>query len=145
MTSVERKIAWILLFVGILELLALPTVFMPSSWMAAIYGQLGLGEIPDEPIVAYLARSVSAYYAAHGAMTIFISFDIKRYLPLIRLWALVFVAIGVVFLVIDVTSGLPLWWIASEGTFEIVFGIIVLFLLRVHSRADRRQMGGRSN
>jgi hypothetical protein len=145
MTSVERKIAWVLLFVGILELLALPAVFIPFSWMAAIHGKLGLGEMPDEPIVAYLARSLSAYYAAHGALTVFISFDVKRYLPLIRLWALVFVAIGVVFLVIDFTSGLPLWWIVSEGTFEIVFGIIILFLLRVHSRADRHQMAGRSN
>jgi hypothetical protein len=43
MTGIERKIAWVLVFVGVLELLALPTVFMPVSWMAAIHRQLGLG------------------------------------------------------------------------------------------------------
>ena len=134
MTGIERKIAWVLVFVGILELLALPTVFMPASWMAAIHRQLGLGDFPDDPIVAYLARSACAYYGAHGAITVFIAFDIKRYVPLIRLWAIVFIAIGVVFLIIDVASGLPLWWIAFEGTFEIVCGAIVLILLRIRSR-----------
>ena len=45
-------------------------------------------------------------------------------------------AVALLFLVIDISSGLPLWWIASEGTFEVAVGAAVLFLLRVRSSAS---------
>ena len=50
-------------FLGIPGLFALVAVVMPLSWMAATHRWLGLGEMPTGPVVEYLARSVSAFYA----------------------------------------------------------------------------------
>jgi len=53
---------------GIGSLFALVPVFMPVSWMAGTHRWLGLGEMPTGPIVEYLARSLSAFYALVGAL-----------------------------------------------------------------------------
>src|SRR6516164_8620568 len=53
---------------GIGSLFALVPVFVPVSWMAATHRWLGLGEIPIAPVVEYLARSLSAFYAVFGAL-----------------------------------------------------------------------------
>ena len=53
--------------VGIGGLFALVPVFMPFSWMVATHRWLGLGEMPTAPVVEYLARSISAFYAFFGA------------------------------------------------------------------------------
>jgi len=55
--------------------------------MDGIHHYVGLGEMPKSPIVNYLARSLSAFYAMLGAFTLFISFDINRYRNLVTLWA----------------------------------------------------------
>ena len=69
---------------GIGGLFALVPVVMPLSWMAATHRWLGLGEMPTAPIVAYLARSVSAFYALFGALCLVVASDLDRYRPLVR-------------------------------------------------------------
>ena len=46
-----------------------------------------LAPFPSDTITHYLARSSSIMYAVHGLLLIFVSFDIKRYMPLIKLLA----------------------------------------------------------
>ena len=46
-----------------------------------IHRQVGLGELPQVPIVGYLTRSISALYALHGALLVFMAGDVRRYLP----------------------------------------------------------------
>src|SRR5271155_3846213 len=69
---------------GIGSLFALIPVVMPWSWMAATHRWLGLGEMPTGPIVAYLARSLSAFYALVGALCLVMASDLDRYRPLVR-------------------------------------------------------------
>ena len=60
----KKLLRSILIFNGILTLCALPAVFLPTSLMDSTHRQLGLGPLPDGPIVQYLARSVAGLYAA---------------------------------------------------------------------------------
>ena len=78
---------------GILLLTALVPVVMPFTWMQEIHRQLGLGELPTGPIMGYLTRSLSAMYAVHGAIVLFLSLDIRRFLPVIKCVA----ALGIMF------------------------------------------------
>src|SRR5260370_29533176 len=63
---------------GIGSLFALVPVVMPWSWMAATHRWLGLGEMPTGPIVEYLARSLSAFYALVGALCLVMASDLDR-------------------------------------------------------------------
>src|SRR5262249_6130926 len=66
MTKSDKALVILLRIVGVPALFALVAVFMPSSWMAATHRWLGLGEMPTGPVVEYLARSLSAFYAING-------------------------------------------------------------------------------
>lgn len=58
---------------GGLACTAVFAVFLPTAWMAAIRGWLGLGEFPDAAVTQYLTRSVSVFYAMLGGLTILAS------------------------------------------------------------------------
>jgi hypothetical protein len=130
MNKSEVAIVVILRVVGIGGLFAIPAIFLPFSWMNAIHQSAGLGELPDAPIVDYLPRSLSAAYAIISAMTLYVSFDIRRYRGFIQLWAIVVIAFGCAQLGIDLHAGLPLSWIIGEGPPTIVVGLIALWLQR---------------
>ena len=49
----------LLIFNGLMTLLALLAVFLPTDWMDGFHRELGLGPLPRRPIVEYLTRSVS--------------------------------------------------------------------------------------
>ncbi len=121
----QRTLARILYLVAVIELLAIPTILIPYTWMDYVHGALGLGKLPDSPIVIYLARSVSILYGFHGIVTLHLSRDVERYLPLIGLFSLCAMAMGGSLLVIDLILDMPLWWAISEGAFAILFGAVV--------------------
>ena len=128
MTRNERIAFYIVRFVAISELLAIPCIFLPFTWMAVIHANLGLGELPYFPIVSYLTRSLSAFYAFHGAALLFMSFDLPRYWPLIGLWGSAMFLFGVGILVLDVSLNMPILWTISEGPFAIIFGGSMVWL-----------------
>src|SRR5579883_583396 len=99
---------------GIGSLFGLVPVFMPSSWMAATHRWLGLGEMPTGPVVEYLARSLSAFYAVMGALCLVVAADLERYRPLVRFLGMAFALLSLVLLGVDVAAGMPWWWTASE-------------------------------
>ena len=86
MTRADKVLVLLLRFLGVGSLLALVPVFMPFAWMAATHRWLGLGEMPAAPVVEYLARSVSAFYALVGALCLLVAADLDRYRPLVRSW-----------------------------------------------------------
>ena len=95
---------------------------------------VGLGTFPDGPIVGYLARSTSALYALHGAMVLFMSFDVARYARLIRFMAVAALVHGAVILGIDLAEGMPAPWRYGEGPAFAATGVAVLWLQRQRSR-----------
>ena len=109
---------------------ALLAVFMPSSWMAATHRWLGLGEMPTGPVVEYLARDLSAFYALVGALLLVMASDLERYRPLVRFFALAFIVLSILFTGVDLAAGMPWWWTASEGPGGVVFGALLFVLVR---------------
>src|SRR5260370_29382254 len=97
---------------GIGSLFALVPVVMPWSWMAATHRWLGLGEMPTGPVVEYLARSLSAFYALLGALFLMIASDLQRCRPLVRFLGVAVPLIGLLFLGLDLSAGMP-WCCAS--------------------------------
>ena len=115
---------------GIGSLFALVAVFMPMSWMAATHRWLGLGEMPTGPIVEYLARSLSAFYALVGALCLVMASDLDRYRPLVRFFGVCLALLGIVFTGVDLAAGMPWWWSASEGPGGVMFGALLFVLAR---------------
>src|SRR4051794_12836969 len=93
MNASERRLCWFLRITAVVLLPAAGAVVMPYAWMNAIHHALGLGTLPDAPLVAYLTRSLSALYAGLGVYCWILSGDVKRYRPLLA-WS---VPLGFVF------------------------------------------------
>jgi hypothetical protein len=128
MISRERFLKLFLRILGTAALLALPCALMPFAWMDEIHRGLGMGRLPSEPIVGYLARSTSLFYALFGGLFWVLSFDLHRnrtVLCYLGTWLILF---GLLLGVIDFLEGMPLWWVLAEGPFNVVFGAIILSL-----------------
>lgn len=114
--------------VGSVALLALGAVVMPYSWMNAIHKWFGMGKLPAEPIVGYLARSTSAFYALLGALLWVVSFDLVRHRLVLRFLGVAIILFGGMLLIVDFVEGMPLWWSFWEGPIDITFGVFILAL-----------------
>ncbi len=110
-------------------LLALVFVVAPRAWMEEIHAALGLGVFPDTPIVWYLARSTSAFYAMMGGLYWLASFDMGRQRRLLLFLGWWTVVLGVMLCGIDLWVGLPLSWTLSEGPVVILMGLALLYLI----------------
>ena len=125
----DHRVLIILLRVGgVLACTAIIASVMPTTWIAATHRWLGLGDFPDAPITQYLARSLSAFYAMHGALALFLSRDVVRFAPVIRCWGAMLMAMGCVLLATDLSAGLPIWWTIAEAPFALVFGAALVWL-----------------
>ena len=139
MTRADQALMILLRFVGVSALFALVAVFMPLSWMTATHHWLGMGEMPTAPVVEYLARSLSAFYALVGALCLVMASDLERYRPLVRFFALAFIVLSILFTGVDVAAGMPWWWSASEGPGGVVFGALLFVLARPAHRARKQR------
>ena len=100
---------------------------MPLRAMDSAHRALGMGPLPQGPVVEYLARSTSAFYALLGVLLWAASLDLERYRPLVRLLGIAFIALGALLLWADSAAGLPLFWRAVEGPVDAFFGAVLLW------------------
>jgi hypothetical protein len=126
----EKALVLVLRLAGLVLLTALVPVVMPFSWMQAIHRWLGMGELPAGPIMDYLTRSLSAMYALHGALLVYVSVDIRRFLPVVKFLAVLGIVFGAGMIALDVVAGMPWWWTVNEGPFVMVLGAVLLWLAR---------------
>jgi hypothetical protein len=122
------RLSWLLWILGCVDLLALGVVVLPARWIDAVNRAAGLENIGDSLIAGYLVRSTSALYALHGALLLFMSRDVVRYLPVIRFLGWLAVVHGAILLLVDVSVGMPGWWCAVEGPIFVLCGVAVLSL-----------------
>ena len=118
----DRFLTLYLRLVGTVAGSAAVCAVMPLRWMDAVHRALGMGSLPDQSIVEYLARSTSAFYALVGALLWTLSFDLARYRPLIVRLGLAVIALGILLLGTDLAAGMPWFWQATEGPINVVLG-----------------------
>lgn len=123
-------LAWLLRFIGALEMLAFIAVIMPRSWMEASHTWLGLGSMPEGSVLMFLIRQASYSYGMHGISLWIIAADLKRFRSLVLLNGFAFLLAGPVFVIIDYTAGMPTWWTAIDGPSCAFFGAAMLWLSR---------------
>lgn len=121
----ETFLRFVLRCVGTVSLLALVAVVMPYSWMNATHQWLGLGRLPDQPIVGYLARSLSAFYALLGGLLWALSFDLRRHRPTLCYLGGAIMVFGAMLTGIDWVERLPLYWRGWEGPWVMVIGAAI--------------------
>lgn len=111
-------------------LLAVFAIFMPTRWMAVTNDWLGLEEFPASPLVDYLTRSLSMMYALQGGLMILLSFDLKRYRPVLLYVSITTVVGGLLLTGIDLHAGLPTYWTLTEGPPVAILGLLLVWLVR---------------
>ena len=121
--------AWVLRLVGAVEMLAFGGVFLRRAWMEAIHAGMGLTEMPKGPVFDSVMRQVSFTYGLHGVALWFIAADVGRYRPLVVLTAFGYLLAGPVFIVVDLSNGMPWSWIAGNGGSCLLIGTLLLGLL----------------
>lgn len=136
LTPAERRLRLFLRAVGAVTMLAAVAALMPGEWMARAHEALGLGPFPEAPIVRYLARSLSAFYALAGALCWMLAADVRRYDALIAFAGRATVGLGVLLQVTDLALHLPAWWMYGEGPVDVALGAAVLVLLN-RARIER--------
>jgi len=133
MSMAERLSRLHLRALGTVSLSALIFVAVPYAQMDAIHRWLGLGRLPDAPIVGYLARSTSAFYAFLGGLLWVVSFDLRRHRQVLCYVGCALIALGAALFAVDWLEGLPLFWRVGEGPIDAAFGASLLWLgLREH-------------
>ncbi len=135
--SAESLLVFLLRCGGVLLSSAFAAIFLPTSWMAASHGWLGLGEFPAGPLTDYLARSISGLYGFHGVLLFVVASDPVRYERIVLYLGLMNILFGVALLAIDLHAGMPALWTASEGPPLAMIGIVTIYLRsRMVKRAD---------
>jgi len=127
--AAERVLQIVFRFEGVFLGLAIVAVFLPFESMAEIHRLLGMGDLPDRPIVDYLARSLSLFYAAQAPLYFIAASDLRRFRPLALYLCWFHLALGVLVLIVDLREGLPPMWTWSEGPPTIAVGLVTLWLL----------------
>ncbi|MDB5310027.1 MAG: hypothetical protein JWO38_4229 [Gemmataceae bacterium] len=136
--AADTALKWLLRLIGGVELCAIPFILFPAPWMDAVHDRvLGLGPLPDGPVVEYMARSLSALYAVHGAVIFRLSFDLPRFRPLVGFLGWLHVLLGMAVLGTDFTAGLPWYWVGVEGPVIAAGGGMILVLTRLNARTGR--------
>ena len=127
-TKQERGLRIILRLLGTAAGLAVFAVVMPRAWMDGIHQWLGLGKLPEAPIVGYLARSTSAFYALLGGLLWVISFDLRRHRAVLCYLGVAVMVFGLTIYVVDWLEGLPGFWTFWEGPIDFLYGLAILWL-----------------
>lgn len=137
--AAERTLTWLLRIFGGMALLALVPMFMPTSWMEAGNDALGLGPFHRSPLTEYLTRSLSAVYALYGALAVYVTFDLRRYLPVVAWIGGLTALFGIYLTGLDLWAGMPASWTWGEGPPTVAIGLLMAWLAR---RADDAKEGG---
>lgn len=128
MNRYEKALVLLLRLDGMVMLAALFPSIMPLTWMKEIHRCLGMGELPDGPIISYLTRSLSIMYAMHGALLFFVSWHVRRYLPVVKFVAVLTILFGLWLTALDALVGMPMFWTVSEGPILFILYCVVLWL-----------------
>ena len=117
----------LLRFAGAFEILAFIAVVMPRSWMEISHEWLGLGVMPGGAVLMFLIRQTSYTYAMHGVSLWVLALDVKRFRAMVILNGIAYLLAAPIFVAIDYSSEMPLWWTIGDGVGCGVLGAALLW------------------
>lgn len=92
--TAEKLLVWILRGAGVVCALAIAPMLMPIAWAQSAHADIGLGELPGEPVVEYLVRGMSAMCALYGGLLILLANDVHRYRRVITYQAIAILTVA---------------------------------------------------
>ncbi len=128
MTRCEARLRAVLYLQAAVLACALPAALLPTDWMDAAHQSLGMGPLPRAPLVEYLTRSISVVYAAWAPLLIVMAGDLRRHLPLVRVFGWLTLLGAPVFFTLDLWSGMPAAWAVGEGVSLLALGVATVWL-----------------
>ena len=123
----EEILKLFLRLAGVFEMLAFFAVVIPRSWMEMSHEWLGLGPMPDSAVLMFLARQASYTYGMHGVSLLVLATDVNRFRPLVILNGIAYLLAVPVFIAIDYSAGMPLWWTIADPLSCGFLGAILLW------------------
>jgi hypothetical protein len=127
MTSIRSTVIF-LRIVAIVQMLTFSVVLMPVAWIAAWHVWLGMGVMPDDPVLRYIIRGASFVQGGLGVLVWVISTDVIRYRPLVITIAAICLFAAPAFYFIDATAGMPRSWCIFDFSYCLLAGGVLLAL-----------------
>ena len=124
-------LAWLLRLAGVTEVLAFVAVMMPRSWMEVSHAWLGMGLMPEGPLIMFMIRQASYTYGMHGVSLWVLASDVVRFRKLVILNGIAYLLAGPIFFWIDYTTGMPWWWTLVDSAGCGFNGLAILLLARM--------------
>ena len=135
MKSPEFWLKLLLRLFGGTSVLAFFPFVMPWSWMEIVHEWLGMGPLPHQPVVEYLARSTSALCGLYGGLLLVLANDVRRYSTAITYSAATIIVISGIGAFLGLRAGMPAWWmIADVAACWVLCGAMLLLVPRLNSR-----------
>ena len=135
MKSAESWLKLVLHLFGWTSVLAFFPFVMPWSWMAIIHEWLGMGPLPHQPVVEYLARSTSGLCGLYGGLLLVLARDVRRYSSAIAYSAATIIVVSGIGAVFGLRAGMPAWWmVADVAACWLLCGGMLIFVQRLDSR-----------
>ena len=92
--TAEKLLVWILRAAGVVCVLAIVPMLMPTAWAQSAHAAIGLGDLPGEPIVEYLVRGMSAMCALYGGLLLVLASNVHRYRRVITYQAIAILTVA---------------------------------------------------
>ena len=128
MNNAERWLKLLLFLFGLPAVLAFVPFVMPFHWMVSVHEWIGMGALPDKPIVDYLARYSSGFSAFYGMLLLLLMTDVRRYAPIITFQAIAIIVLSGVSAIFAWRAGMPHWWIIGDVGSCWAYAIAVLWV-----------------
>jgi hypothetical protein len=132
----EKILIIILRLSGLMLITAFVAVFLPYEMMTSIHFQIGLGTMPQLPILDYLARSVSMFYGIHGVIVIYISYNLNKYLQFLKLLCYLGLLFGLSLFFIDINASMPSYWTFGESPIVVLLNLVIYVFVIMIEKED---------
>lgn len=125
-----RLTAIFLRIIAIVQMLTFAVVLMPVAWIASWHAWLGMGVMPDDPVLRYVIRGAAFVQGALGVLGWVIATDVVRYRPLIITLAAICLFAAPAYYFIDAMAGMPHFWCLFDFAYcGVAGGVLTLCLL----------------
>jgi hypothetical protein len=126
--NAQRSQGNFLRFLAIVQMLTIAVVFVPVEWIAAWHVWLGVGTMPDDPVLRYVIRGASLAQGAIGVLLWVIANDVVRFRPLVVTTAWIYLLGAPSYYFIDSVAGMPRFWCIFDCAFCFFAGGALLTL-----------------